>query len=112
MGVGDDQLHPVQAAGLQRAQERGPERAVLGVADVEAEDLTPPVGADPGGDHHGLGHDPPIDPGLAVGGVEEHVRERGVGQRPVPERADLLVQVSADPRHLALGDPGVDAQAP
>ena len=44
VGVGDHQLRPGQAAGLQRAQERGPERAVLGVADIEAEDLTAPVG--------------------------------------------------------------------
>jgi hypothetical protein len=33
------QLHPVQSAGLQRAQERGPQRPALGVADVEAEHL-------------------------------------------------------------------------
>ena len=58
VGVGDDQLHPAQAAGLQRAQERGPERPVLGVADVEAEDLTAAVGGDAGGDHHRLGHHP------------------------------------------------------
>jgi hypothetical protein len=35
VGIRDDQLHPVQAAGLQRAQESGPERPVLAVADVE-----------------------------------------------------------------------------
>ena len=112
VGVGDHQLHSVQAAGLQRAQERGPERAVLAVPDVEAEHLPPAVGGHPGGDHHRLGHDPPVDPGLAVGGVEEHVRERGVGQGPVPERRDLLVEVGADPRHLALGDPRSPRRAP
>ena len=37
MGVGDDQLHPGQAAGLERAQERGPERPVLAVADIETQ---------------------------------------------------------------------------
>ena len=47
VGVGDDQLDPAQPAGLQRAQERGPERPVLAVADVEPEDLTPPVGGRP-----------------------------------------------------------------
>ena len=83
MGVGDDQLHPVQAAGLQRPQERGPERAVLGVADVEAEHLPVPVGADRGGHHDGLGDDPAVDAGLAVGGVEEHVRVR---RRPFSDR--------------------------
>jgi hypothetical protein len=85
--VGDDQLHAVQAAGLQRAQEPGPERAVLAVTDVEAEDLAAPIGAHPGGHHHRLGGDPgapaapiPADAGLAVGGVQEHVRERHLGQ--------------------------------
>ena len=37
--VGDDQPHPGQAALLQGAQEAAPEHLVLGVADVEAEDL-------------------------------------------------------------------------
>ena len=75
VGVGDDQLHPTQAAGFEAAQERGPERAVLAVADGEPEDLAPAVGAHAGGDHDGLGHHPVVDPGLAVGGVEEHIRK-------------------------------------
>jgi len=33
VGVADHQLDPAQAAGLQAAQERGPERPVLAVAD-------------------------------------------------------------------------------
>ena len=37
--VGDDQLHPGQAALLEAEQEAAPERLVLAVADVEAEDL-------------------------------------------------------------------------
>ena len=110
VGVGDHQLHPVQPAGLQRPQERGPERSVLAVADVEPEHLPVPVRADRGGDHDGLGDDPPVDPGLAVGGVEKHVRVRVALQRPAPERGDLLIQVLADPRHLGLGDAGVDAE--
>ena len=58
----------------------------------------------------GLGHDPVVDAGLAVGGVQEHVWERHARQRAVPERGDLGIQVGADPRHLALADPGVGAQ--
>jgi hypothetical protein len=110
--IGDDQLGAVQPTGLQRAQEPGPERAGLTVTDVEAEYLTPAVDADSGGDHHGLGGHPaapaaPVttDPGLAEGGVEEHIRERDLGQRPVPERRHLDVEVGADPRDLTLGDP-------
>ena len=33
-----------------------------------------------------------------------------IGQRPIPERGDLGVQVGADPRDLALGDPGVGTE--
>jgi len=45
--VGDDQLDAVQTAGLQRAQERGPERAVLAGAHVEAGHFACPSGATP-----------------------------------------------------------------
>ena len=101
---------PAEATGLQRAQERGPKRPVLRIADLEAEHLTPPVGGDAGGDHHRLGDHPAVDPGLAVGGVEEDVGVGDLGQRPVPERADLLIEVRTDPRDLGLGDPGVRTQ--
>jgi hypothetical protein len=47
VGVGDDQLHPAQPSGFEAAQERGPKRAVFGVADVEAEDLAAAVAGDP-----------------------------------------------------------------
>ena len=100
VGVGDDQLHPAESAGLQAAQEGGPEGAIFAVDDGEAEDFPPPVGANPGGDHDRLGDHPPVDPGLAVGRVQKHIRERRRGQRPVPKRRDFLVQVGADPRHL------------
>jgi hypothetical protein len=106
VGDTDGQLRISQAARLQREQERGPERPVLAVADREPQNLT--VAA--GGDHDGLGDHPPVDPGLAVGRVQEHIRERQVAQRPVPEGGELLVQVRADPAHLALADAGVGAQ--
>lgn len=83
VGVADDQLHPGQAAGLERAQERGLERAVLAVTDGEAEDFATAVGGDAGDacDHDdGLGDHPPIDAGLAVGGVQEQIREALAGQ--------------------------------
>jgi len=106
-----------QATGLERAQERRPERAVLAVADGEAEHLPAAVGADPGGDHDGLRGDPgalavlrPADPGLAVGGVEEHVRKRRRGQVPVGERSDLGIQLGADPAHLRLRNSRVGTQ--
>ena len=120
VGIGDHQLGAGQAAGLQRPQECRPERPVLAVADGEPEDLTATVRGDTGGDHDRLGHHPgPLaalattgatDPGLAVGRIEEHVRELLVGQIPIGERCDLLVQVGADPRHLRLADPGLGTQ--
>jgi hypothetical protein len=108
--VGDDQLGAAQPAGLEGAQERGPEGAVLAVADRAAEHLPVPVGGHAGGDDDGLGDHPPVDPGLAVGRVEKHVGERGLGQRAVAEGGHFLVEVGADPGDLGLGDAGVRAQ--
>jgi hypothetical protein len=60
VGIGDHELDAGQPAGLERTQERGPEGAVLAVADLTAEDLAAAVGGDPGGDHHRPGHDPAV----------------------------------------------------
>jgi hypothetical protein len=85
---------------------------VLAVTDGEAEDLAAPVTADSGGHDHGLGDDPAVDSGLAVGGVHEDVGEGLAGQRPVPEGRDLGVQISADAADLRLGDAAVRPQSP
>jgi hypothetical protein len=50
VGVGDHQLHPGQAAGLERAEERGPEGAVLAGTHGEAENFAAAVTAHPGRD--------------------------------------------------------------
>jgi hypothetical protein len=47
VGVGDDQLGAAQPAGLQRAEERGPERAVLAVADPQPSTSRCPSAASP-----------------------------------------------------------------
>ena len=47
VGVGDDQLHPSQPAGLERPQERRPEGTALAVTHGEAEDLAAPITAHP-----------------------------------------------------------------
>jgi hypothetical protein len=96
VGVGDDQLHPAKPTGLQAAQECRPEGAVLAVTHQEAEDLAAAIPTHPGGHHHGLGDDPAVDPGLAVGGVHEDIGERLTGQRSIPKRRHLSVQVGAD----------------
>jgi hypothetical protein len=98
-----------EAAGPERPQERGPERARLAVSDGGPDDLAAAGGGHPGRDHDGLGDDPPVHPRLAVGRIQEHIRERLSGQGPVGERGHLVVEVGADPGHLGLGDPGVRA---
>ena len=47
MGVADDELDAGKAAGDQPLQEAGPGRAVLGCAQLQAEDLAVAVGVDP-----------------------------------------------------------------
>jgi len=51
-----------------------------------------------------------VDLGLAVGGVEGDVREVLLTQRPVAEGGDFGVEVLADPRDLAFGDPRIRAE--
>jgi hypothetical protein len=103
--VGDHQLHPAQATGFERAQKRGPERAILAVTHVHPKDFTVPIAAHPDRDNHGLRHHLVIDPSLAVGRVQKHIREARRGQAAAPERRDLVVELGADPGDFALGDP-------
>ena len=110
MRIGDDQLHASQPAGLQRAQEPGPKHLVLTVADIEAEDFAASIGGDTERDHDRLGHHPVTHSGLAVGGVQEHVRVAHGGEVTVPERADFSVEVLADAGHLRFGDAGVGTE--
>ena len=107
VSVRPDQLHFVEAAGFQRAQERRPEALVLAVADVETEHFPAAVGSDADRHDDGLGHDPVPNAGLAVGRVEEHIREVLRGEGAVAELGDLGVQARADPGHLRLGAQGV-----
>ena len=44
------------------------------VSDVETEHFPASVGGYPDGNDDRLGHDPVVDPGCAVGRIEEHVR--------------------------------------
>ncbi len=106
----DHELDAVEPAGLQRPEERGPERLRFGVSHLESEDFPAPIGGDPDRDDYGLGDDPPADPRFAVGRVKEHIRVGGVRQGSVAERGHVLVKVRADPRHLRLRDAGVRAE--
>jgi hypothetical protein len=110
VSIGDDQLDSDEPSGLEAAQEGGPKGAVLAVTNVQAQDLAAAVGGHPGGDHHRPGDDPPIDPGLEVGGIQEHIGKGGVGQRAGPEGGHLTIQLGAAPGDLRLGDPSVHTQ--
>jgi collagen type II alpha len=98
VGVGDDQLHPGQAAGDQPAQKRQPPGAVLGGGDIQAEDLPVPVGVDPGRDQRVHVHHPPGLAHLHRERVHPHERVRPLIQGALAERADLGVEVGG---HLA-----------
>ncbi len=108
--VGDDELDTVQPARLQRPKELGPEDLVLAVTDVETEDFAAPVGGHSDGDDHRLGDDAVVDAGLAIRGVEEHIGVAGNAEVTATECADFVVEISANPRHLRLGDAGISAE--
>ena len=52
--VGDHEAHAVRVPFDESAQELGPERLVLGVPDIDAEDLSVAVSPQARRDHHGL----------------------------------------------------------
>jgi hypothetical protein len=99
-----------QTAFAQVTQELGPEHFGLTVTDHDAQHLSTAVLGDPGSDHHSPGDNLVLDPRLAVGRVQIHVREPDVIKESGAERGQLSVQVLADPRDLALGDSGVRAE--
>jgi hypothetical protein len=78
VGVRDAELDAAQTASRELAQERGPEGLGLGRTDIHAKHLAPAVAVDTDRDDH--------------------------GDRDDEERLHLLVDLSAQPRHLALGD--------
>ena len=83
VAVADDQLHPAEAAVAQTAQELGPEVLGLAVPDLAAQDLPAAVGGlTPVAITTAWDTTRPLDAGLAVRRVEEHVRERLFIQRP------------------------------
>ena len=108
--VGDDETHTGQAAVGQRCEELAPERLVLGVADIEAEDLTMPVSTQSGGDHDRFRHDLAVFADMDVGRVEPHVDERLVIQPTGAQHVDVGVDLGADPRHRRLRDPRLAAE--
>jgi hypothetical protein len=64
-----------------------------------------PVGVTGRGDQHRGVADPPALADLHAQRVDPHQRVGTGVQRPAAPRLDHLVELSADPRHLRLGDP-------
>jgi hypothetical protein len=104
MGVADDQLHADEAAGDEAAEELRPERFGLGLADVQADDLSASGLVHGVGDHDALARDAAAVADLLDLRVDEHVGVAAL-QRPLPERLDLPVEQAGDPADLAAADP-------
>src|SRR3546814_13172490 len=75
----------------------------LAVADGHAEHLTPAVGVDAHGDDDCDRDDVVITPGFDVGGVEPDIGPLAL-DRVAEEGLHPLVDLAAQPRHLALAD--------
>ncbi len=102
VGVGDDQLHSAQAAPGKLVQERRPECLGLRWADVLAEHFAPAIALTPTATDTMR---PPRLADLQVGGVDPQIRPVAL-DRPVEKSLDPLVDLPAQPAHLALGDAG------
>jgi hypothetical protein len=67
-------VDPAQAAACELAQELRPDRFGLGYADLQAQNLAPPVRVDDDGADEGDRYDPSAAPDLELGGVDLQVR--------------------------------------
>jgi hypothetical protein len=106
VGVGDDQLHPVQAAGDQVAQQGGPPGAVLAGDQVDAEHLAAAVGVDASRDHHAHACDAVVVAAAHRKRVQPHIGVGASVQRPGAEGGHRRVQAGGQLRHLRLGQRG------
>ena len=105
VGIGDDQLHALQATAHQGLEEARPESLGLGGTHLQADDLAAPVRVNRHGDYRRDRDDPPALALLEIGGVEPEIGPVAV-QRPLQEGLDPLVDLPAELGDLALGDAG------
>lgn len=106
VGIGDDQLHPGQAAGAQAAQERQPAGAVLLRAHVAAEDFAVPLGVDADRDQAGDVDGAAVFADFHRQRVQRHERVMALSRGRPAERFHLRVQVLGHLRDLRLRQPG------
>jgi hypothetical protein len=74
--VRDDESDTGESAVVECGEELAPERLVLGVADIEPEELAMPVRSESGGDYYRFGHDVTVLSDMHPGGVRPDVHER------------------------------------
>jgi hypothetical protein len=74
MGVGDDELHALETAPDEVAQEGGPERLGLAGADVQADNLALALGVDRNRYYRRDADDAAAFADLEVGGIKPHIR--------------------------------------
>jgi len=103
VGVGHDELYTAQPAAGERAQELGPERLGLAVADRHAQHLVAAIGVDANGDNHGHRDDVVVAPDFDIGCVQPDVGPVAL-DGPVQEAVHPLVNLATQARDLALAD--------
>jgi hypothetical protein len=82
---------------------RKPERLRFRGADVEAEHFAPTIAVDADRNDHGNADDAPVLAHPDVGGVDPQIWPVAL-DRAAQKRLHLLVDLRAQPAHLALGD--------
>ena len=95
--VGHDEAHTGQTAVVQAGEELAPERLVLGVADIEPDDLAMPVSSQSGGDHDRFRHDVTVLSDMRVLGVQPDIDERLMIQPTRSQHVDVGVDLGTDP---------------
>jgi len=102
--VGDAQAHALEPAPAQLAQELGPERLRLDLAQVEADHLAPACLVHGVGDHERLRADVALVAHLQLLRIEPQVGVVAL-ERTLAEQLHLLVQRPAERRDAVLGHP-------
>ncbi|ANS31820.1 hypothetical protein R1CP_36070 (plasmid) [Rhodococcus opacus] len=102
VGVGGHQLHPGQAAGHQRPEERQPTGPVLGGGHLDSQDFPVTLGVHSDRDQGVHVHHPPVLPDLEDEGVGGDERVRAGVQGSATERLHLGVEVLRHHRHLGF----------
>lgn len=105
MIVRDHQSDPAQAAACKRAQEFHPKGLGFRGARGHVQHLAPAVAIDADGNDHRHRDHPAVLAHLDVGGAEPDVGPIAL-QRTVEEAGNLVVDLAAQPRDLALGNAG------